>query len=358
MRAKQITSAQAINQSLALAGDRIKSSLLFGEGIKDPSSFFGTTKNLEKNFGSKRIFEMPISENALVGVAIGAAISGKRPIISFHRVEFALLAMEQIVNNAAKMHYTSNGIHKCPILIRLIVGRGWGQGPEHSQSLESIFASIPGLKVIAPVFPHDYKGMILSSVEDVNPVICIEHRWTHYIKGEVEKKYYTSDITTPKIIKKGNSCTIVATSFSVVESLRAAEILEKHGISVEVIDLRVLSPLKEAVIVASIKKTGHLLTVDLGWKSFGMGSEILSRIVGPCWSILKKAPTRIGLPDHPLPSSRGYLPGLYPNAERIVVEVLKLIGKQNMTNNILSNFEIGSGSEYLDIPNPSFQGPF
>ena len=177
---KIITGSRAINDALAYIGSKNKNVLLFAEGVNDPTAIFGTQKNLINIYGQERLIEMPVSENGLCGVAIGAAMNGKRPIISFHRVEFALLAMEQIVNNAAKMHYVSNGLHFCPIVIRLVVGRGWGQGPEHSQSLETLFSYIPGLKVIMPTFPEDLKDAMLTSVEDNNPTIIIEHRWTLY----------------------------------------------------------------------------------------------------------------------------------------------------------------------------------
>ena len=160
MTKKLITTGDAIREGLAEAGKKDKNVLLFAEGIDDPSSVFGTTKDLKQVYGEDRIIEMPVSENGLCGVAIGAALMGKRPVISFHRVEFALLALEQIMNNAAKAHYISNGKHRVPLVIRAIIGRGWGQGPEHSQSLEILFASIPGLKVIMPTFPNDAKGMI------------------------------------------------------------------------------------------------------------------------------------------------------------------------------------------------------
>ena len=164
-----ISSAEAINEALSIMGKKNKDVLLMAEGIDDPSSIFGTTKGLRGIYGNERVIEMPTSENAICGIAIGSSMFGKRPVVTFHRVEFALLALEQIVNNAAKAHYASNGKHKAPIIIRLIVGRGWGQGPQHSQSLETIFASIPGLKVLMPTFPHDYKGMLINAIEDNNP---------------------------------------------------------------------------------------------------------------------------------------------------------------------------------------------
>lgn len=312
-----LTSAQAINEALAIAGERDKNVLLMGQGIDDKGAFYGTTAGLRPIYGD-RLVETPVSENAMVGVAIGLAISGKRPVIQFHRVEFALLAMEQIINNAAKMHYISNGQHKCPLVIRMIVGRGWGQGPCHSQSLEAMFAYIPGLKVLMPTFPEDYKGMLLAAIEDDNPCIFIEHRWTHYVKGEVPEGYYLSNIMKPNKLKSGHSHTIVAGSYSVLNELDAA-----HS---DIFDLRVLRPLQIDEIIESVRKTGDLRIIDTGYKSYGIGAEIIARCVE---AGLEFGVERIGIPDHPIPSSRGYLPGLYPDSPSVI-----------------------------DSPDPSFQGPF
>lgn len=313
-----LTSAQAINEALAIVGERDKNVLLMGQGIDDKGAFYGTTAGLRPVYGD-RLIETPVSENAMVGVAVGLALSGKRPVIQFHRVEFALLAMEQIINSAAKMHYISNGQHKCPLVIRMIVGRGWGQGPSHSQSLEAMFAYIPGLKVLMPTFPADYKGMLISAIEDDNPVVIIEHRWTHYVKGEVPEGYYKGDITKPKKLRTGESRTIVASSYSILEHI------DHKG--ADVFDLRVLRPLQLDEIAESVKKTGRLMIVDTGYVTGGVGAEIAAQITEKCYRYLKEAPVRYGIPDHPIPSSRGYLDGIYPDG----------------------------GS---DQPNPEFHGPF
>ena len=317
MTSRILTSAQALNEALAIMGERDKNILLMGQGIDDKGAFYGTTAGLRDVYGT-RLIETPVSENAMVGVAVGLAMSGKRPVIQFHRVEFALLAMEQIINNAAKMHYISNGQHKCPLVIRMIVGRGWGQGPEHSQSLEAMFAYIPGLKVLMPTFPADYKGMLIAAIEDDNPVVIIEHRWTHYVKGEVPEGYYVEDITKPKKLQNGEYGTIVATSYSVLEH-------NKKG-GADVFDLRCLRPLQIDDIIESVRKTGRLTVVDTGYKTYGIGAEIIARCVE---AGLKFTTQRIGIPDHPIPSSRGYLPGLYPDTPPVI-----------------------------DSPDPAFQGPF
>ena len=301
-----LTSAQAINEALAIMGERDKNVLLMGQGIDDKGAFYGTTSGLSEIY-KERLIETPVSENAMVGVSVGLALSGKRPVIQFHRVEFALLAMEQIINNAAKMHYISNGQHKCPLVIRMIIGRGWGQGTCHSQRL----------KVLMPTFPEDYKGMLISAIEDDNPVVIMEHRWTHYAKGHVPEGYYKSDITKPKQLRHGKDATIVTTAYATLSQM--------EDDNSDLFDLRVLRPLILDDIIESVRKTGKLLIIDTGYKTLGIGAEIVARCVE---AGLKFDLIRQGIPDHPIPSSRGYLPAIYPDQSP------------------------------SDIPNPQFKGSF
>ena len=354
-----INCGQAINEGLIEAGIKNDSVIYLAEGVDDPSAVYGTLSGLSNHFVASRIIEMPLSENALTGIAIGAALMGKRPVLSFHRVEFALLAMEQIVNNAAKTHYISRGNHSVPIVIRLIVGRGWGQGPAHSQSLEAMFAMIPGLKVIMPTFPADAKGLIIAAIEDNNPVIIIEHRWCHYIQGDVPTGYYTSDLETPEEIIKGEDITIVASSFMTVEAIEAAESLKELGYTASVFDLRVLRPLKLDTIFNSVNKTGRLITIDLGFKKFGIGAEIVSEVTSNCFSSLKAAPVRLGMPEHPSPSSRGYLEGLYPDSILILKEAAKILNiDSNKLNESLFKIKERKKLIPIDVPDPKFKGPF
>lgn len=349
----------AIRDGIAEAGKHNKDVILFAEGLNDPAAVYGTTKNLAEIYGSDRMIEMPISENGLCGVAIGAAMMGKRPVISLHRIEFALLAVEQIFNNAAKMHYISNGQHRVPLVIRAIIGRGWGQGPEHSQSLETLFSYIPGLKVLMPTFPNDAKGMIISAIEDENPVIILEHRWCHYITGEVEDGYIKSDLIHPAKIKDGNDFTLVASSFMVIEALQACDQLHKLGISIDLFDLRVLRPLNLGTIMDSIGKTGRLMTVDIGFKTLGIGAEIVSEVVATKFTDLKSAPIRLGLPDHPLPSSVGYIDGLYVDSVKIFKSIAETLGiAQSKISVGIASLRERRAKVPLDIPDPSFKGPF
>lgn len=351
--------ANAIRDGLRDAAVRDERVLFFAEGVDDPVSVFGTLKDLNKEISEDRLIEMPISESAMVGVAIGAALAGHRPVMSFHRVEFALLAMEQIINNAAKIAYLSEGRDKVPMVIRLIVGRGWGQGPNHSQSLENVFSSIPGLKVIMPTFPADAKGLITAAVEDDNPVICIENRWCHYVECEVSDDYLSLPLDGPKVVRAGDAFTIVATSYMTLESLLVADAFKQIGVAGEVIDLRVCKPLNMGPILGSVRKTGHLLTVDTGWQEFGLGAEIVSRTVEACFGELKSAPQRVGLPDHPTPSSRSLVTKFYPTALEIadrIATALTLSDEQKtkVDDYIASHLE----QRLVDVPHAAFKGPF
>ncbi len=350
---------EAIRDGLTEIAKADPSVIFFAEGVQDPAALFGTLKDLDKHLEPGRLIEMPIAENGLIGIAIGAAMTGKRPVISLQRVEFALLAMEQILNNAAKIHYVSNGLHRVPILIRMVVGRGWGQGPEHSQSLEAIFSHVPGLKVIMPAFAADAKGMMISAVEDNNPVICLEHRWSHYASGEVPEGFYRAPLDGPKRVRAGDKLTVVATSYMTLEAIRAADVLADLGHRVEVFDLRVLRPLNLDPIAASVDRTGGLLTVDTGFAKFGIGAEIAADITSRCFGALKAAPVRLGLPDHPTPSSRGLVRGFYPDAARIARSCGEMLGLDGET---IAKAEARILEERqglpIDVPDPFFKGPF
>ena len=312
--ARIITAAEAIREALDLALSQRKDTYLLGEGVADPGGIFGTTKGLIDAYGPERVIEMPVAENGLTGIAIGSALMGRRPIMTHQRIDFALLCLEQLFNTAAKSHYVTNGAHRVPLTVRMVIGRGWGQGPQHSQSLEAMFASIPGLKVVMPSTPADFKGMLLASIEDDNPVIFIEHRWLHYVSGDVPTGWYTRSLDRPSRIHDGDLATIVATSYMTLEALRAATALARRGCAVDVFDLRVLRPLNLEPIIESVRRTGRLIVCDTGWRTLGIGAEIVAQVAELAFGELKRPPIRIALPDHPTPSSsrlgRGLLPGL------------------------------------------------
>src|ERR1051325_6323467 len=221
---REITFAEAIRDATAICLRRDSRTIVIGLGVPDPKGIFGTTSKLVDEFGEDRVMDAPLCENALTGLVIGAALGGMRPILTHQRVDFALLSLEQIVNQAAKWYYMFDGKGgTVPIVIRMVIGRGWGQGPQHAQSLYSWFAHIPGLKVVAPASPADAKGMLIASVEDDNPVIFLEHRWLHGMKGPVPVGYHHVPLDKCRVARKGKDLTIVANSHMVIESLRAAE---------------------------------------------------------------------------------------------------------------------------------------
>jgi len=360
MNEKILSTAGAIREGLFQAAERDENVIFMAEGVKEPTGFFGTLSGFGEIFDPGRLIEMPIAENGLIGIAVGAAMSGKKVVISLQRVEFAMLALEQIFNNAAKSHYVSNGAHSVPIVLRLVVGRGWGQGPEHSQSLESMFSMFPGLKVVMPVFPGTAKGLTIGAINDPNPVIMIEHRWCHYVQGKVGSDYFSIPLAGPQLLQEGRHCTIVATSYSVLEALEASEILKRYEIYAEVFDLSVLRPLNLSQIISSVKKTGHLVTIDTGSKFLGMGAEIVSQVCTELLNDLKSPPIRLGLPDHPTPSSKALIDyQFYPNVLTILESVITQLSiNEDLANSIKLEAMANRGLIKNDVPNPAFKGPF
>ena len=354
-----LSSSEAILEASDQMMKRDNKLILIGEGINDPKGIFGTTSNLFKIYGKDRVIESPISENGITGVSIGLSINGFKVLLIHQRVEFALLSLEQIINNAAKSFYVSNGKHNVPIVIRMVIGRGWGQGPAHSQSLETVFSSTPGLKVIIPSTPYDAKGMLISSIFDPNPVLILEHRWFHYVKGDVPRRIYKTNLKKPNVILKGNDITVVASSYNINEVIFCSKILKNFGISIEIIDLRVLRPLDTEVIFKSVKKTGRLIVFEIGNKIYGVGGEIISMILEKDFNIFKSSPSRIGLPDSPTPSSRALAEKYYPNSSDILKEISKQLNVNVEVQEKIINLLLDKIPENeIDVPNPEFKGPF
>ena len=318
---RQITYAQAINEALHQAMEKDKDVFLMGEGVDAPPAIFGSTRGLKERFGKERVFDMPLAENGMTGVLIGAALAGMRPVMVHQRLDFILYTMDQIVNHAAKRCYTSAGRQSVPITIRALIGRGWGQGSQHSQNLQSLFAHIPGLKVVMPATPYDVKGLLLSAIWDNNPVIFIEHRRLYDETGEVPEDPYLVPIGEGIVRFQGNDVTLVAISYMHLESLRAKTILDKMGISVEIIDPRSLKPLDEFLILQSVRKTGRLVVADTGWRSCGVAAEIAAFAAEKAFSSLKAPIRRVTLPDIPTPTTSVLEKAFYPGPQEIVQAV-------------------------------------
>ena len=344
---------EAINEAISTAMEIDKSVICYGLGVPDPKGVFGTTMGLQEKFGKERVFDMPTSENAMTGVAIGASLNGIRPVVVHQRLDFFLLAMDQLVNNAAKWHYMFGGQSSVPITIRLIIGRGWGQGPTHSQNLQAIFAHIPGLKVVMPATAGDAKGLLLSSIFDNNPVIFLEHRWLHNLEGDVPKGNYRIPIGKANHLNRGSDITIVSFSYMTIEALHAVEALEKEGISCDLIDLRTIKPIDFDPIVTSVKKTGRLLALDTGVRTGSIAGEIIARVSIESFDSLIQSPERITLPDFPTPTSSGLTRGFYRRAENIIDVVSNMLGR-----NLVGNKLIDRGNLPHDVPGDWFRGPF
>lgn len=353
---RNITFREAIKEALFQSMNRNRKVFLMGCGVTSPGEIFGSIEGILKKFGKKRVIETPIAENGMTGVAIGASLTGMHPVLIHQRIDFVLLAMDQIINHAAKWCYMSGGVMSVPLTIRGIIGRGWGQGAQHSQSLQALFAHIPGLKVVMPSSPYDAKGLLISSIEDKNPVIFLEHRLLYEHKATVPRGYYRIPLGKGRIAKKGRDITVVAVSIMVSEAEAAARELKKEEkIDVEIIDPRCLRPLDERLILDSVKKTGRLIIADTGWKAYGVGAEI-SALVAEFGYVNLKAPIkRIALTDAPTPTSVALESIYYPRAEHIVQAARELMRDKKKIVLLKSKFNVQGRHNRKD---KWFTGPF
>jgi pyruvate/2-oxoglutarate/acetoin dehydrogenase E1 component len=346
---RELTFNQAIQEAtdLCMAGDPTVQ--IMGLGVPDPNGLHGTTTGLQPKYGSERVSDLPTSENGMTGVAIGLALAGMRPILTHQRLDFAVLTLEQIVNQAANWHYMFGGRMRVPLVVRMLLGRGWGQGPQHSQSLQAWFAHVPGLKVVMPTTPHDAKGLLIASIEDDNPVIFLEHRWLSNIAGPVPEGRYRVPLGEARVMREGTDVSFVATSYMALEAFRAAELLAGQGVSAEVIDVRTLRPWDQDTVLASVRKTGRLIATDTGWTTLGFAGEVLAR-VAEAGVPLAAPPRRVCLPDCPTPTSPALAAGYYPRAVHLARAAADMLGRP---------FEEPPPPAIpLDIPDKSFKGPF
>lgn len=349
-----ITYSQAINLAMHQAMELDPSVICYGLGVDDPKRIFGTTDNLIEKFGAERVFDMPTAENGMLGIGIGAAINGLKPVMVHQRMDFFLLAMDQLVNSAAKWNYMFNGQRSVPITIRLVVGRGWGQGPTHAQNLQAWFAHIPGLKVVMPTTPEEARGMLLQSIVDPNPVVFIEHRWLHGQTGIVRDTPTPIPIDKAVMRRSGTDISLVAMSYQVVEALRAASALEQQGISAEVIDLCSIRPIDWPTILQSVEKTGRILALDSGALTGSVSSEVVAKVSETCFSSLKSAPARMGLPDHPEPTSYGLTKDFYYGADKIAIKAHEMV----LGECEAERYAGLAGTGHHDVPGDYFKGPF
>ncbi len=348
-----ITYAEAIQQAIQNAMDLDDGVICFGLGVTDPKGIFGTTLGLEKEFGKKRVFDMPASENAMTGIAIGASLNGIKPVMTHQRLDFFLLAMDQLVNGASKLHYMFGKQLNVPITIRLILGRGWGQGPTHSQSLQAWFSHIPGLKVVMPTTPYDAKGLLLSSIFDLNPVIFIEHRWLHSSIGEVPKGDYRIPLHSALQISSGKDITIVSMSYLTIEAKKATNFLKTKNIHCDLIDLRSIKPIDWKCIYDSVERTGRLLVLDSGFTTGSVSGEVIARVSMDLYQKLKSPPSRMACPDFPEPTSYALTKDYYISAGDIAKKITSIL---EVPSEEIDNFLPKPAPH--DTPGDYFKGPF
>ncbi len=313
---------EAIREAIEQEMSSDSSVIVMGQGVDDPKRIYGTTKELVERFGKERVFDTPLSEDGMTGVAIGAALGGLRPIHTHIRMDFMLLAMNQIINMAAKMRYMFGGAVSIPLVIRSIIGKSWGQGPQHSQSIYPLFMNIPGLKIVAPSTPYDAKGCLIQSIRDDNPVIFIEHRHLYYQKGYVPKESYVVPFGKARVIKKGYDISLIGISQMAVECLRASHFLNEVDINAEVIDPISLSPLDIDTIESSVLKTGKLIIVDNAWMKCGAGSEIITQLIERGVSMVVQ---RMGFAFVPCPTTPTLEEQFYPNARKIASKAYEML---------------------------------
>lgn len=320
---------------------------VFGLDVPDHKRIFGSTRGLPEKFGMRRSFGTPLSEDAMTGVALGAAISGLRPIHVHIRVDFLMLCMNQISNMVSSLRYMSGGQLKIPLVIRSVIGRGWGQSCQHSKSLQSFFAHIPGLKVLMPTTPQDAYSLLRTSIRDDNPVIFLEHRWLYDTEGEVDEEKEVP-LGQACVLHEGDALTVAATSWMNVEALKAAEVLKKRGVHIEVVDVRSIAPLDETTILNSVRKTKRCIVADYDWVYCGFGAELAALIYERCFGLLKEPVVRMGFAPVPCPTTRPLENLFYPSAVHIIRTAERMLGLE----------PADLSGEYFYSYENKFKGPF
>ncbi len=293
----------AINEALHQMMETDPSVFLIGQGVKSPWYVGNTAQGLLEKYGVRRVIDTPVSENAMTGAAVGAALAGMRPVVVHPRMDFMFYAFDPIINEAANWYYMNGGRQSVPVVFWGIINRGGEQAAQHSQSLHGMFAQVPGLKVVMPATPYDAKGLMIAAIRDPNPVVFIDDRWLYGLTAPVPGEMYDVPIGKGKIVRDGTDVTIVASSFLVKEALTAANVLAGEGIEAEVIDLRTVKPLDAELIISSVRKTGRLVVCDGGWRFCGLAAEVAAIAVEQALTSLKAPVQRVTLPNSPAPAS-------------------------------------------------------
>lgn len=324
----EISYGDALNQGLRQAMELSDSVVVLGQLVDYGPGVFGSTTGLVERFGSERVRDFPVSESAMTATGIGAAVAGLRPVLVHHRLDFMLYSMDAIVNWMALWRFKSNTQSALPMVIRAIVGRGWGQGPQHSKSLHAWFAHIPGIKVAMPATAFDAKGLLLEGIFGENPVIIVEHRSLFSLKDRVPQIPYRVRFGRAAVRRIGEDLTIVAMGVMVPFALRVAGKLAALGVDAEVIDLRTVSPLDSDTVCASVQKTGRICVIDPAWQSFGVSAEIIARVAERSGRALRADPFRICHPDSHTPMSSALEALYYPEEEAVVERLRSLVTRR------------------------------
>ena len=325
LKSKLISYSDAINKTLDYLLSTDNSVIVIGQGVKSPWYVGSTCNGLADKFGEERIIDTPISENGITGVSVGASIIGMRPIVVHPRMDFMLYAFDPIINQAANWHYMSGGKANASLVLWGIINRGGEQAAQHSQALYSFFAHIPGLKVIAPSTAYDVKGLLISAVRDPNPVIFIDDRWLYPVIGEVPEAEYTIPIGKGIVRREGKDVSLISFSYTMHEASKAANLLAKKGVNVELIDLRSIKPYDKELLLNTVKKTGKLVIVDGSWKTGSFSAEISAFISENAFQFLKAPIIRVCLPDIPAPASSALEINYYISSEQIVKAVKQIL---------------------------------
>ncbi|PWI44372.1 alpha-ketoacid dehydrogenase subunit beta [Streptomyces sp. ICBB 8177] len=296
-----------------------------GEGVDDVSGIQGTTRAAFERFGRSRVIDVPNSENACAGIAVGAAAMGRRPLVVHSRADFMFLAMDGLINLAAKWRYMYGGQGGVPVVTRAVVGRGWGQGATHSQSPHAVFGHFPGLHVAAPASPADAKGLLTQALRGGDPVVLLENRSLYQLTGEVPEEPVAVPFGKGRIARAGGDVTVVAASLMVHEAERAAELLAGQGVSVEVVDVRSIRPLDTGIICESVGRTGRLVVADTSWERYGFAAEVAAVVAENVPEALRRPVRRVTPPDCPAPVSHPLDEAFHPNADTIAAACLDLL---------------------------------
>lgn len=345
---RTLTYVEAVREATDQEMERDASVMIFGLDVDDPKAIQGTTKGLLEKYGSERVFGTPLSEDAMTGAAIGMALAGWRPIHVHIRMDFLMLAMNQLINVAAKSHYMYGGQVSIPMVVRSMIGKSWGQGAQHSQGLYSFFMNIPGLKVVAPTTPYDAKGCLIAAIRDENPVMYVEHRILHFQKGLVPESPYTVLPGKARVTATGTDITLVGISYMQIECLRAHRYLEAVGISAEVIDPIWLSPLDIDTIVESVVKTGRLCVADNGWTTCGASAEIIAQVTERLQGKREIRVRRLGFAPVTCPTAPNLEADFYPNGRTIAGAAYELVTDKTGW----------LPDERQDLKDIEFKGPF